>query len=63
RLTVHDAQGRLLRELETGWHEAGEHRIAWDGRDGEGRALPSGVYLARLAAAGTVSGQRLVLLR
>jgi len=63
RLTLHDAQGRLLRELETGWREAGEHRAVWDGRDAAGRALPSGVYLARLAAAGAVSSQRLVLLR
>lgn len=63
RLTLHDAQGRLLRELETGRREAGEHRILWDGRDGAGRALPSGIYLARLAADGAISSQRLVLLR
>lgn len=63
RLTVHDAQGRLLRELETGWREAGEHRVPWDGRDANGQALPSGVYLARLAAAGGISSQRLVLLK
>lgn len=63
RLTLHDARGRLLRELETGLRAAGEHRVVWDGRDGAGRSLPSGVYLARLAADGAVSSQRLLLLR
>ncbi len=63
RLTVHDAQGRLLRSLAEGWQEAGEHSVAWDGRDERGRPLPSGVYFARLAAAGEIRGQRLILLK
>jgi hypothetical protein len=63
RLTVHDAQGRLLRCLAEGRQEAGEHSVAWDGRDERGRPLPSGVYFARLAAAGEIRGQRLILLK
>jgi hypothetical protein len=63
RLTVHDAQGRLLRCLAEGRQEAGEHSVAWDGRDERGRPLPSGVYFARLEAAGEIRGQRLILLK
>jgi hypothetical protein len=63
QLTVHDAQGRLLRCLAEGRQEAGEHSVAWDGRDERGRPQPSGVYFARLAAAGEIRGQRLILLK
>lgn len=61
RLDIHDTAGRRVRTLVDGWRESGAHRTAWDGRDDAGRALPSGVYLCRLAAAGRVSSQRLVL--
>jgi hypothetical protein len=32
--------------------EAGLNRLPWDGRDGEGRPLPNGTYLARLTVTG-----------
>jgi hypothetical protein len=42
---------------------AGEHELAWDGRDGSGRHVASGVYFVR-AEAGRQSGSRkMVLLR
>ena len=42
---------------------AGEHTVQWDGRDDAGRAVASGVYLARLRAHNVVRTRRLVLLR
>jgi len=62
-LSIHDAQGRLLRCLVDAWQEAGTHSATWDGRDDRGRPLPSGVYFARLSAAGEVRGQQLILLK
>jgi len=47
-LAVFDAGGRLVRTLASGSFAAGEHGPPWDGRDGDGRALPNGVYFARL---------------
>ncbi len=43
-VSIHGVDGRLLRTLPLG--EGGTTR--WDGRDGSGRALPAGVYLARV---------------
>ena len=63
RLAVYDARGRRLRLLAEGEHAAGEHALAWDGRDDRGRALPAGVYLVRLESAGRAESRRLVLLR
>ncbi len=50
RLTIYAVDGRLVRRLEDGSREAGEHRVVWDGLDGGGRAAPSGTYLYRLEA-------------
>jgi len=48
RLAIHDARGRLVRILVDGTLAAGSHVVAWDGRDGGGRPVASGIYLARL---------------
>jgi len=52
RLQLHALDGALLRVLLDEWRPAGRHSVRWDGRDGQGRALASGVYLARLVAGG-----------
>ena len=55
-LEVVDVNGRVVRELVTGSLAAGEHVVAWDGRDAAGRPVASGVYFGRLAtAAGTTT--------
>ncbi len=41
---IYDAQGRLVRDLGERQLSAGPHAVAWDGRDGRGRAVESGVY-------------------
>jgi hypothetical protein len=42
---------------------AGAQERHWDGRDEAGRPAASGLYLARLTAAGDARVQRLLLLR
>jgi len=48
RLDIHDARGRRVRRLAEGLFAAGAHERTWDGRDEAGRALPAGVYFARM---------------
>jgi hypothetical protein len=57
RVAIHDARGRLVRELWTGELPAGEQALAWDGRDDRGRDVAAGVYLARLQLHGRDSGR------
>ena len=63
-LRIHDAAGRLVRTLARGeGRAAGRHEITWDGRDRGGRAVPAGVYVARLAAGSDRDSARLVLVK
>lgn len=63
RLTLYDCAGRRVRTLLDRQVAAGALSIAWDGRDDAGRALPAGIYLARLSAAGRQSSSHVVKLR
>jgi rhodanese-related sulfurtransferase len=64
RLEVFDLQGRLVRGLLRGEaREAGSHAAVWNGKDDQGRALPSGAYLCRLTAGGTELCRRMTLLK
>jgi flagellar hook assembly protein FlgD len=52
RLRILDASGRTVRILAQGAMPAGRQEVHWDGRDGAGRAVSSGVYVAELSVDG-----------
>jgi hypothetical protein len=60
-LTIHDVTGRLVRQTVLGTLGPGERHWVWDGRDDNGRNVPSGVYLTRMIIGGrTVAERRIV---
>jgi hypothetical protein len=62
-LAVYSGDGRRVRTLASGRHEAGRYLLVWDGRDDSGRHLAPGVYLVRLSARGQFSGCRVAKVR
>lgn len=62
-LSVYDLSGRRVRTLMNGIREAGEHRVAWNGRDQAGKAVPSGVYFYRIEAGDFAETRRMTLLK
>jgi hypothetical protein len=62
-LTVYDLRGQVVRSLVGGDRPAGSHEVEWDGRDQGGRAVASGIYLARLHAGGVVQARKMVVMR
>jgi hypothetical protein len=58
---VYDLRGRLVRALWRGDIASGQQSLTWDGRDGSGEPLPSGVYLARIRIGGDQRSLKLVL--
>ncbi len=62
-LAIYDVRGRLVRTLESGARSSGPHTSLWNGRDGAGRAVASGVYYVRLAGASDVLTRKVVMLK
>ena len=62
-MDVFDVRGRRLATLAEGEYAAGHHVVEWNGRDGQGRGLSSGVYLIRLAVPGYERTHRVVMVR
>jgi hypothetical protein len=63
RVDILDATGRVVCKLVDADLAAGEHRVAWNGRDKQGRAVAAGVYFCRLQAPDAAAIDRVVLLR
>ena len=47
-LTIYNVLGQPVSQVWNGRLAAGEHRLAWDGRDAGGQPVAAGVYLVRL---------------
>lgn len=61
RLTLHDVNGRLVRNLLDAALPAGRNAAVWDGRDASGRPAPGGVYFLTLATGTAKLSERVVL--
>jgi flagellar hook assembly protein FlgD len=62
-VVVYVVRGALVRELVDETVAAGIHRVAWDGRDGRGRSVGSGIYFCCLEGGESTETGRMVLLR
>lgn len=56
-VVVFDLLGRPVRQLLSGMMEAGTHRIAWDGRDEQGKEVPAGHYICRMGTDNSIGKQ------
>jgi hypothetical protein len=65
RLVIYNLAGQKIRTLVHRMQPPGRYTVTWDGRDGTGHAVASGVYFYRLEAItrGFVETKRMVLLR
>lgn len=62
-LVIYNSLGQQIRVMTQGSRSAGYHTVTWDGTDGNGSSVSSGVYLYRFASQGLVETRRMVLLR
>jgi hypothetical protein len=61
-IAVYDVAGSRVRTLVDEVKPAGSHTVDWDGRDGNGKAVASGVYVVRLEA-GRTHTRKVVLMK
>jgi len=62
-LSIYNISGQKVRELAAGYMTAGMHNLTWNGRDGSGDAVSSGIYITRLVAGKQVAAGRMILLK
>jgi len=62
-LKVYNVRGELIRVLYEGVVDEGVHAFIWDGRDGAGSAVASGVYLYRAEGFGSRQVHKMTLIR
>jgi len=62
-IRVYNLSGDLLRVLVTEEHDPGTYVARWDGSDGQGRRVSSGVYFYRVDAPGLREHRKIVVLR
>ncbi|MCB1164383.1 T9SS type A sorting domain-containing protein [bacterium] len=63
QLHIYDVRGRLLRSLVDGPLDAGQHAVTWQGRDGAGERVASGVYFCRLVTEDQTFTRKMTLLK
>jgi flagellar hook assembly protein FlgD len=61
QVVVFDLLGREIRRLVDARQEPGYYEVVWDGKDEQGRAVPSGVYFVRLRAGDVAMVKRMLL--
>lgn len=62
-LEIYDILGRKVRTLVNEGQNAGYYRIVWDGRNGYGQAVASGIYIYRIQAGDFVKVRKMMLVK
>jgi len=63
RLAIFDIRGQLVRVLLNETRPVGEQQVSWDGRDGRGHAVSTGLYFYALETPWGRTARRMVLLK
>jgi hypothetical protein len=62
-LTIYDVAGRRVRELVDEHRARGAYKVVWDGRNGNGNSVASGVYFCKLVAGPFTDTKKLTILK
>ncbi len=62
-LSIFDVRGALVRRLVDGRQARGVHRVNWDGMNGSGERVASGVYFYRIIAGSFSDTKKLTILK
>jgi flagellar hook assembly protein FlgD len=55
--------GQRVRVLVDEVQKSGYHEVVWNGRDGHGKLVSSGIYIYRLEASSEVATRKMMILR
>ncbi len=62
-LNIYDTMGRLIKTLVNEKKEVGYHSVVWDGKDENGAAVSSGIYLYRIQTGDYTETKQCIMLK
>jgi len=62
-LSIYNIEGQKVRNLVSGYRDAGTHSVNWNGLNDDGLAVSSGLYFIRIEMGRRVDTEKMVLLR
>jgi len=62
-ISIYNILGQEVAVLVDGEMPAGSHKVQWDGRDGAGTPVGSGVYICRMTAGNAIRTMKMLLLK
>ena len=63
KLTIYNSIGQQVREFDLGRQTAGQHFLDWNGTDGSGNSVASGIYYYQLQVGKTRMARKMVTVR
>jgi flagellar hook assembly protein FlgD len=63
RISVYNLMGQEITMLCDEMHQAGIHKVLWDGKDQKGINVPSGIYLYRFEADDFRASKKMLMLK
>lgn len=62
-IDIYNVMGQKITTVANGYYDAGEHNVDWNGDDGEGRPVASGVYFYKMKAGRYTSTKKMILMK
>lgn len=62
-ITIYNVRGQKIRDISSGFLSSGKHSYGWDGKDGNGRKVSSGIYMIKLSSGNTHLVHKVLLLK
>jgi len=63
QVKIYDITGREVTRLVEGYHSIGQHSIVWNGRNGAGKSVSSGLYFVKVCAFGQSANTKTLLIK
>jgi len=63
RLSIYNQNGQLIKHLFHGYLVKNEYVCSWDGRDNNGKLVPSGIYIIRMQSDAKVQSKKMILIK
>lgn len=62
-ISIYNVRGQKIRDVSSGFLNSGKHSYGWEGKDGNGRKVSSGIYIIKLTSGKTHLVRKILLLK